>query len=647
MTPRTTELASLFTDHAVLQAERPGPVWGWDAPGRALSLRLASGGRTLHELRAVADASGRFQFVLPATAAGGPYTLRVEGSTTLELADVWFGEVWLASGQSNMEWPVASAANSSAEIASAELPRLRFFKVEPRPSQEPEARVSGRWQVCSPATVADFSAVGFFFARELERRLDRPVGIVDATYGGTCIEAWLSAPALAPLLPDLAERQAEVRAQLAEVPRIRAEYERKVQAWQREHLPSDDENLGLARGWASPAHDDSEWPSFDLPCHWQQQGLRFNGVVWFRRWVEIPAACAGHDLELHLGAIDDFDDTYFNGEPVGSTPPGTVDAHRIWRRYRVPAERVRPGRALIAVRVFDHYGGGGFSGPRAEMYLESAALPNERIGLMGPWRYAVEREIPLVPATIWNSLPPPPPALAQQNTPAALYNGMLAPLVPYRLAGFLWYQGESNTERAASYGALFRALIRDLRTRFGQGSLPFFYVQLANYRASEGWPLLREAQATTRSEPDTGMVVTIDIGDPYDIHPTNKQEVGRRLALLARARTYGEAELAHEGPRLERVRVEGARVSVQLRGAEGLRTRDGGPVRGFALAGRDGRFVAARAEIDGEGVIVTSPEVPEPHAVRYAFAADPDANLENGAGLPAEPFRTDAGVYTL
>ncbi|MET0409770.1 MAG: sialate O-acetylesterase [Polyangiaceae bacterium] len=641
MPAHQTRLASLFTDHLVLQADEPCPVWGWDEPGRAVTLRLSGAGLREYTLSAESNAQGEFRFVVAPTAPGGPYTLTVEGSSTIVLSDVWLGEVWLASGQSNMEWKVASSKDAAREVESADFPLIRQFKVEPRPSQTPESTTPGSWQVCSPTTAPELSAVGYFFARELVQKRGVAVGIIDATWGGTCIEAWISLSALEGVLPDLAAQRARLQAELGDLPRLAAEYSDKLTAWQRASLPGDTDNQGLARGWARPEHDDASWPTLELPTLWQRHGLLFNGVVWFRKVLEIPARFAGHELTISLGAVDDFDDTYLGGELAGSTPPGTVDAHRVRRRYVVPAARVQAGRTVLAVRVFDHFGGGGFVSVPSEMHIESSAYPGQRIPLAGPWRYAVEREIPLVPMSVFNGYPAPPAALAQQNTPAALFHGMIAPLVPYALRGAIWYQGESNAERHALYRAQQIALIRDWRTRWGQGQFPFYVVQLANFKASPGWPRLREAQAGARTEPAADFVVTIDIGDSNDIHPTNKQEVGRRLSLLARARAYGE-DVVHHGPRLRSFKVEERRVRVQLDHAVGLCTSDGKPVRGFFLAGPSGKFAAARAEIEGSDVVLSASDVPEPRAVRYAFSDDPDANLINGAGLPAEPFRTDA-----
>jgi sialate O-acetylesterase len=627
-----------------LQQGRPLPIWGWDAPGQRLSAKLRVPG-THNELgagSARADAEGRFKITLPSLADGGPYELVVEGSREVVVRDVWIGEVWLASGQSNMEWRVATSLDAAREIAAARWPRIRMFKVTPCAAQTPQADVGGAWAVCSPETVNDFSAVGYFFARAVHETRAVAIGIIDSTWGGTCIEAWTSLEALAPVLPDLPAQRAALAEQLGDLPRVQRDYERAFLAWQRANLPLDEVNQGLARGWAQPTHDDTAWPQMSLPSYWQTQGHAHNGVVWFRRTVDIPASFEGHELVLSLGALDDFDDTYFDGELVGKTRPGTLDAHQIRRRYPLRAGSVKRGRHGIAVRIFDHFGNGGFAGPSSELYLARADGEGERLPLTGAWKYQVEREIPLVSHTVFHTAPTPPAALSQQNSPAGLFHGMLAPLVPYALRGAIWYQGESNTARSGNYRALMVALIRDWRTRFGQGQFPFYYVQLANYRASEDWAKLREAQAQALTEPQTGMIVALDIGDADDIHPTNKQEVGRRLSLLARAHTYGEADLIAHGPCLSRIEIQGREVRVRFAFARGLRSADDAPIRGFELAGADGRFSPASAQISGDEVQLVCAAVSEPCAVRYAFADNPGANLENGAGLPAAPFRTDA-----
>jgi sialate O-acetylesterase len=632
-------LCALFSDHLVLQRGRENPIWGWDRPGQELTLEIARGD-VLARTSARARADGSFRLVCPELPAGGPYELRVHGSELVVVRDVLVGEVWLASGQSNMEWPVAGTEDADREIERADWPQLRQFKVETCAAREPSPDVRGEWQVCSPASVARFSAVGYFFQRHLAEKLGLPVGVIDATWGGTSIDAWTELAALREVEPSVDLRLAELSAQERDLPRIREEYEAVLSAWERASFPADPPNVGFERGYANPDFDDSAWPSLDLPTFWQLHDMPFNGVVWFRRELDLPngGEC---DLSLELGAIDDFDHTYVNGTLVGSHPDGTPNAFQLPRRYLVPKALLRRGKNLIAVRVFDHFGQGGFAGPKRAMFAQGAAGEGERIPLAGPWRIAVEHEIPLVSGDVFASWPAPPLALALQNAPGALFNGMLAPIIPYGLRGVIWYQGESDAEQHATYGARFIAFIRDLRRRFADPELCFLYVELAGFRASGTWPWLREAQASALLEPHTYRATAIDIGAADDIHPRNKREVGRRLALCARARVYGERELEDSGPIFEGLEVEGERVILHFSHAAGLRARGGGAARGFELSEDGEHFEPASARIDGDRVVLVSERIRAPHAVRYAWADYPDATLENALGLPAFPFRAN------
>jgi sialate O-acetylesterase len=562
------------------------------------------------------------------------------------LDDVVVGEVWLASGQSNMEWPVSQSSFAKEETATARGERVRWLDVEQNTARPPAATVKATWRVVNPENVGAMTAVGYAFARELAGRLDTHVGLVGASWGGTPIEAWTSVEALQPVMPELDAELAALSDAERDLERIRAEHVERVARWERENLGADPGNAGEKLGWHRAGFDDSSWEPMDLPSFWQSHGLKFNGVVWFRRSVDLGSHTAGRDAILELGAIDDFDQTYFNGELVGEHPKGTPGAFKIRRRYRIPARLVRPGANVIAVRVFDHAGQGGFAGPIEAMAAYVEAEPGDRHSLAGTWRYAVEHRIELVPGEVWRTFPGTPPLLAPENTPATLYGGMIAPLVPFGLRGILWYQGESNVDAYASYRDRMLALIRDWRARFGQGQLPFYFVQLAAFRASIEWAYLREAQSQATSEPQSGMVTAIDIGDPDDIHPGNKREVGRRLALLALRDTYGREGIEAAGPRLSHVTIGGGadrddEVRVHFTSARGLRTRDGERVRGFEVAGEDRAFAGAEARIDGETVVAKAAAVPRPVAVRYAFHDFADLNLVNGADLPAEPFRTD------
>jgi sialate O-acetylesterase len=633
--PTPFRVPDLFSDHLVLQRGRSNLIWGWDRPGQMVTLNVP--GRD--PVSTTADAEGAWRVPCPELPPGGPYTIRLSGSGERVLQDVAVGEVWLASGQSNMEFPLASVQDAADEVARANFPAIREFHVPRAMSAEPQIAVEGEWRVCTPQHADSFSAVAYFFAREIHARFGVPVGILHASWGGTPIEAWTSIDALraVPGFDQLLDELAELE---RDAPRLRAEHEERVLAWEREALPMDPGNTGEARGWASSEFHDESWPPLTAPGYWQSQGLRFNGVVWFRRSVNIPSSWTGLDLVLSLGAIDDFDVTYFGGVEVGAHPKGTPSAFRIQRRYLIPGSLVKPGRTVVAVRIFDHFGDGGFVGPKSEMFLAPVEREADRIDLWGDWRHQVEHEIPLVPGEVWQTFPPPT-VPEPEHYPAVLYNAMIAPLIPYGLRGALWYQGESSVDRHAHYRDHQIGLIRDWRARWGLGQFPFYLVQLAGYRASPEWPHLREAQSQSLSEPGTGMAVALDIGDPLDIHPRNKRDVGRRLALLALGRTYGQV-VECEGPRLEHVAIDGGRATAHLAHAAGLRTHDGTEaVLGFALAGADRHYHPADARIHGETVVVSSPSVPAPRTVRYAWADYTETNLVNAAGLPAVPFRTD------
>jgi sialate O-acetylesterase len=642
------ELGSPFGHHMVLQRERLHRLWGWDAPGQSVVVHVEGGGGTVTARAVASGTDGSFQVTLSPLPVGGPYRIRIEGSREIALDDVLVGDVWIASGQSNMEWPVAQAAEAAEVIRGARHPLIRWLQVARTPSPKPRRTVQATWRVVGPGNVGAMTAVCHSFARELHERLRVPIGIIDASWGGTPIEAWTSLETLRGSMPAVDAQLAALAEAERDIERVRRGHVVRVTEWEAQALPADPGNRGEALGWAGEALDATSWPTMDLPTYWQTRGMDFNGVVWFRREVDIPDAWAGRALVLELGPVDDFDRTYFGGEPVGEHPKGTPAAFQIPRRYVVPAHLVRSGRSTIAVRVFDHGGQGGFGGPAEAMSLAlEDARDAEPIALAGPWRYAVEHRIERVSNDVWRTFPETPAVLSPHYAPSALFSGMIAPLVPYGLRGFIWYQGEANVELHTEYRARLVALIRDWRTRFGQGQIPFYSVQLAAFRASRAWAYLREAQTQAiASEPETGLATTIDIGDPDDIHPANKREVGRRLALLALRQSYADGSVEAYGPRLARVEIgrpgaEG-RARVHYANAEGLRTVDGDErVLGFEIAGGPLVFVTAAARIEGETVVVTSPDVPQPVAVRYAFRDCPEVNLVNGAGLPAEPFRTD------
>ncbi|MBV9929268.1 MAG: 9-O-acetylesterase [Acidobacteria bacterium] len=628
---------SVISDNMVLQQGRKVRVWGWAEPGERVTVTFRG-----EKSGATADARGRWEVLTGPHKAGGPFELTVAGRNTLTFRNVLVGEVWVCSGQSNMEWSLVNAQDGAREAAAADYPSIHLFTVTKKTSDKPLEDVEGHWVVTTPKEAAQFSAVGYFFGRELHKRLNVPVGLIHTSWGGTPAEAWTSRAVLAadPMLKPILERYDK---QLTDLPGLQREYQAAQAEWARRYMTEDAGNKGEPAGYAKPGYDVASWKSMRLPQLWESAGLDVDGVVWFRREVEVPAAWAGKDLTLKLGAIDDFDTTYFNGERVGSTGADTPNAWTAPREYRVPGSLVRAGRNTLAVRVYDRMGGGGFGG--GEMSLAPAgAAKAEAVALDGEWAYREEATVPSRRID-WGSQPQAP-GPANQNSPTVLYNAMLAPLFPYAIRGAVWYQGESNAGRAYQYRVLFPSMIRDWRAAWGEGDFPFYFVQLANWKArpqdsiDSEWAELREAQTMTLKTPNTGMAVTIDIGNPDDIHPRNKLDVGLRLARWALADTYG-MKLEKSGPLFDSYKVEGDKVRVAFRHAGGLKTRDGSAPAGFYVAGSDRRFVPAEARVEKGGILVWSKDVPAPAAVRYAWADNPAANLYNSDNLPASPFRTD------
>jgi sialate O-acetylesterase len=641
------QLNSLFADHMVLQRDRPVAVWGTATPGERLTVSVAG-----KSAQTKAGGEGKWSLELPALSAGGPYELTVRGEGREKIfRDVMVGEVWIGSGQSNMEWPVSLAVQPQEEVASANFPDIRLFTVPKRGSGEPVDDVPGDWSVCSPETVGSFSAVLYFFGRHLHKTLGVPIGLIHTSWGGTPVEAWTSRSALRaePASRRLVERDEHSEMGPTDVEQAKRELQRAFAEWEENVYHKDTGNEGVGRGWADGKFDDIAWKTMELPCVWQSAGLSFNGAVWFRRQVDVPAAWAGKELTLSLGAVDDFDTTYFNGGKIGGIGKETPNFWVTPRVYRVPGNLVKAGKNFIAVRVFDRGGQGGFAGVSNQMALSRA--DGESIPLAGPWRYQVEKEIPLLELA---KLPPAPQPPRMPDDPwfsSSLFHGMLHPLIPYTIRGATWYQGESNANRAEQYRGIFSAMITDWRQRWGW-DFPFLFVQLANWTypvpepIDSEWAELREAQALALRLPNTGMAVAIDVGDAADIHPRNKQEVGRRLALAAEATVYGREKVVYSGPHFRSAKVEGNRIRLSFDHVDGglvAQPRRGDKtLRGFAIAGEDRKFVWAEAAIDGGDILVSSPTIARPVAVRYAWHANPDpANLYNAAGLPASPFRTD------
>ncbi|MCC6908421.1 MAG: beta galactosidase jelly roll domain-containing protein [Phycisphaerales bacterium] len=641
-------LPSIISDHMVLQCNARAKIWGWADPGDEIGIAPSWSGATPQ--RATAGADGAWSVQIDTPAAGGPHTLQISGPDNgITISDVLVGEVWICGGQSNMEWSVNAIGpdgtdyhGTPAITAGADHPSIRFFDVPNVLAVSPTEECGGRWVVCTPETVGEFSAVGYFFARALQDEMNIPIGLIGSNWGGTRVEAWLSEPELRSLnvCGDELDFLARVRAQPELPERLLAE--RRLLWWSR--LRTIDPGSGEAAAWHAESLDDSDWQQSALPGVWDATPAgAFDGVVWYRCTFDVPAGSAGRQATLRLGPIDDMDTTWINGARVGGME--TAGTWYIPCEYDVPAGVLRDGANSIAVRVVDTGGAGGFAGGQDSMSLtihrqgDAATDTADRISLAGAWRTrrgATMEQLGAFPAG----------AVPHANSPSVLYNGMIAPIRRFAVRGAIWYQGESNRSNAYDYRRLFPAMIANWRQAWGATpqQFPFYFVQIApfGYWDEKGeTPVVRESQQLTMDRaPNTGMVVTMDVGNVADIHPRNKKAVGERLALWALSQTYGRSVGEYSGPIYESMRRTGGRIEVSFTHADGLNWRGDEPV-GFQIAGRDRRFVPAQARIEGGRVVVWSPDVAEPAAIRYGWDDDLQPNLFNVAGLPAAPFRTD------
>ena len=635
--PAAPRFAPLFHDHAVLQRGMPIPVWGTASPGETVTVTLAT-----VQARAVADGDGHWLVRLPALPPGGPHDLMVRTAAgEARAVDILIGDVWICSGQSNMAMQLARTGQDPLGAAD-HLPGVRLLTVGNPASLGRQRDIVGRWAPADRAALADFSAVGAWFGAELQRALDVPIGLIANAWGGTRIQAWMSREALIRDPAGADEVRHYERFAYAIEPPAGAEYV-SMEDWERRGPHQDAGNRGLAEGWAAADYADRAWATMPLPRRWQNHGHPGSGIFWFRRHVVIPAAWAGRDLELHLGAIDKHDDTYVHGERVGGLSwEGGPDTWKTARVYRVPGRLVTGVDLVLAVRARSHVFNGGMTGPAEVMRVHPVGEPEVAVPLAGDWRYRIEQDWGL------QISPTPPWMPGDRNSPFTLFDSRIAPLIPYGIRGVIWYQGESNTAQPEVYRQLLPQLIRDWRRAWGQGDFPFLQVQLANhYPASDqpmhsAWAELRDVQLAGLSEPATGMAVAIDVGEADDIHPRDKRSVGQRLARWALADSYGLGGTP-SGPLFSGAGIEpDGRVRCRFRHAAGLRTSDVSAPSHLDLAGIDQIFVRAEAAIEGETMVVWSPAISSPVTVRYAWADNPaGCNLVNGEGLPASPFRGD------
>ncbi len=626
-------LPAVLGSNMVLQQQADVPLWGWDKPGQTITVTASW---TDKPVTGVADERGHWLLSVHTPQAGaGAYALTITGSSTVRLDNVLVGEVWLCSGQSNMEMAVGDLGggyrgvrDSAHELAEANYGGIRMFDMANIVAAEPQDDGAGAWAVCTPERTRTFSATAYFFGRELHKTLNVPIGLISADWGGTVCEAWTSEPGLAPF-PEFKADVDFVRSQRGHPPDAPDAWTQAMKPWWEQVAQKDP---GSAEHWESPGLDDSGWALMEVPALWGGDLAGFDGIVWMRKDIVVGPEWAGKPLDLGLGPIDDMDTTYFDGSKVGGREvPGFHDKAR---SYTIPAEFVTPGVHTLAVRILDTGGPGGVGGDLSQNWVRPTGS-NDSLPLSGYWKYRVGANLSELPAMH-------APRTLNANTPTALYNGMIAPIIPYAIRGAIWYQGESNRGRADQYARLFPAMIADWRHHWGRGDFPFYYVQIAPFGYGEQHnetALLREAQFKAMATPNTGMAVTMDIGNPADIHPNNKQDVGRRLSLWALANTYGR-HIEFSGPLVKAMKVGEGNIRVTFDHSDGLNSR-GGPIKGFQIAGADRQFVDAVATIDGDRVIVSSDRVPTPVAVRYGWGEAIAPNLFNGVNLPAAPFRTD------
>lgn len=618
------KVPTYFSNNMVLQKGMAIPVWGWATPGEKVTVTIDQS-----SMSTTADKEGKWNVKLPAMNYGGPYQLTIQGKTNLSFENVMIGEVWVCSGQSNMEFQLITSKNGEAEVAASNYPNIRLFTVKKTIShQQQEKLQDGEWSQCSPATSSNFSAVGYFFGRELHQKLNVAIGLINSSWGGTIAETWTSEQTIGQN-PDFTN-------QLAQLKKVNLDdYAKSVENEVKQRVGETSSiDKGMKNGqalWAAPAYNDAAWKTMELPGYIESNGLQgVDGIVWFRKEITLSADEAKQKSTLYLAKINDSDSTYINGTLIGST---RLQAEKS-RVYSIDASLLKPGKNIITVRIEDIGGMGGVYGNPATLYLQSG---DHNISLVGSWKYKVG-------IVKFNAV------LSPNSYPTLLYNAMIHPLVPFAIKGAIWYQGESNAERAKQYRRVFPDLIKDWRAHWNQGDFPFLFVQLANFKKQDSipvesdWAELREAQTMTLALPNTGMAVTTDVGEALDIHPKNKQTVGLRLALAGLKVAY-QKDIVYTGPVYQSMNVEGNKVTLTFdQIGSGIKIKDKyGYLKGFAIAGEDHQFHWATGKITGVNTLqISSSEVQHPVAVRYAWSNNPeDANLYNSADLPASSFRTD------
>lgn len=619
------KLPKLISDGMILQRNMPVKIWGWASPNEAITLNFNHS-----DYRTSADSNGNWEISLAPQEAGGPYSMTIRASNSITINNILIGDVWICSGQSNMELPVERVAPVyEQEIEAARNPYIRHFEVPKTYNfNEPQADLKfGRWIEADPVSVLDFSAVAYFFAKELYDRYQIPIGLINAALGGSPAEAWISEDSLKRYPAYYEEAQRFKAPDL--INQIETDDRHRIFTWYEELYKKDKGYSDPSNLWYSADVNTSDWRTMNVPGYWAMENNKpVNGVMWFEKKIDVSASLVNQPAKLILGCIVDADSVYINGKFIGTTsyqyPP---------RRYDVPSGILKEKNNSITVRIISNSGRGGF----VEDKFYGLVFDGQTIDLSGEWKYKQGAQMEALKGETFI-----------RWKPLGLYNAMIAPLVNYSIKGAIWYQGEANTRNPLEYRNLFATLINDWRSKWKQGDFPFLFVQLANFMKSydqpteSNWAALRESQLKTLELPNTGMAVAIDIGEWNDIHPLNKQDVGKRLALAAHKWAYNNDEIEFSGPVYKSMTVEENKIILSFTHTGSGLTMKGDKLHSFAIAGKDKKFVWAEAKIENDHVIVRNDKITAPVAVRYAWADNPEnANLYNKEGLPASPFRTD------
>ncbi len=633
-----TILGAPFTNHAVFQRGKPIRIWGWDNPTQKISLSLDG-----KNLEVTPNDQGYWRAEFPAMDEGGPFALKIKGSSQHILEDVLIGDVWLATGQSNMQWPVAWSDEADTFIPKAEDNQLRFLSIPFNPETEPVPTVkTNGWQTCTSQTVISFSAIGYYFARMKRLEENVPVGVINASWGGATIESYIDAQSFESneSISDNMEvlhQWVENRNDEGSIQKFERDYETWRELAGEDSMHDDPGNTGEENDWHLPGFDDSDWKVMKLPVHWEYTEVGdLDGVIWFRKEVELPHAYQNRQLKLSLGAVDDTDITYFNGERVGQVDTSLPEFWTIKRVYTIDQETNSQAKASIAVRVFDRYLGGGFTGPEELMRIEvpDGSLPP--ISISGEWKYK--------PSTPLIQMPSRPGANGHQ-IPTALFNGMLNPVMPFSLDGILWYQGEANCANWKEYGLLQNVMLKSWREHFEQHELPFLYVQLAGFDVDwTGWNEVRQKQLELLSQPYTAMSTASDLGDPGDIHPKRKREVAERLYALEKRNAYG-ARIGTNCPVPTDFEIDENICTITIANSGGGLKVHSGEAE-VTLIDSSGGSITVFPKLEVDRIHLELPDNIEVTEIRYGWDQYPTLEIYNSRGLPLIPFQLnlDKGV---